>query len=83
MPETRECKAHYLLLIDWFWNNFGDLTPIILEALHANATQAESDAGLASDGLVFELGALSNVTQGGNFKKYRCKYILATNIFVQ
>ena len=69
MPETRECKAHYILLLGWFWKHFGDLTPIILQALHADATQAESDAGLASDGLVYELNALSNVTRGGNFKK--------------
>lgn len=58
-----------MLLLSWFQNDFAHPTPVILEALHADATQAESDAGLASDGLVYELSALSNVTRGGNFKK--------------
>lgn len=62
--------AHYMLLLGWFRNDFtSHLTPVILEALHADATQAESDSGLASDGLVYKLDALSNVTRGGNFKK--------------
>jgi len=56
MPESRECWAHYLLL-KWFYDQYGDQTPLILEALWADATTTEAAAGLASDENIFQVSA--------------------------
>lgn len=57
MPETREKDGH-LLLFEWIINQFGlEAGCLAIQALYADATEAEASSIKATDGLVRKLDA--------------------------